>query len=74
MTVEEEITGPVYEKSAERLALLSILTGIEHTVMGVGETVQDKASRHRIHNLAQSAAAQRDLLEQDWTLADHPPA
>lgn len=60
----------VYEKTDERGRVIEGLAEIEQRAVELAGSLADRRTAHRVRNVAQSAAAQRSLLEQDWHLAD----
>ena len=64
----------VYEPTEERERIVAGLEAIEREAVALAETVTDRASAHRVRNVAQSAASQKSLLIQDWQFADRERA
>ena len=66
----ETPTQPKYKRTRERLRIVRGLDKIAQEASALAQSIADRGVKQRVLKVAQSAAAQRDLLEQDWERND----
>jgi hypothetical protein len=63
-------TRPKYKRTRERLRFVGGLGKLSKDASELAQSSPDRGVKQRVLKVAQSAEAQRDLLEQDWERAD----
>ena len=68
-----DVPHPKYRKTGNRLHILVALSSAQESLESAARAMEQDGQRdhaHKTRNVAQSASARRDLMEQQWEMDD----